>query len=974
MTDLVHSTSTTSSYTRSRPGEGAPLSDERALAEELSRILSADRVLTRPIQRVAWAFDASFYRLIPRAVVFPLSMDEIRSLFAFARARRVPMTFRAAGTSLSGQAITDGVLVEVARHWRGIRVEDLGRAVRVQPGVIGAHANLALRPHGRKLGPDPASISACTVGGILANNSSGMCCGVTRNAYHTIRSMTFVLPSGTVVDTSDPAADDHLRRVEPHLVRGLQELRSEIISRPELLARIRAKYRMKNTTGYSLNALVDFEHPAEMIRNLLIGSEGTLAFIAEAVLETIPDLPVKRTGLLLFANLHAACASIPALRDAGAEALELMDRASLRSVEAQPGVPATIRSLPEGAASLLVEFQAETEAQRPELNRTADRATAALPLLHPPRFTSDPREQALLWKVRQGLLPSVGAVRRSGTSAIIEDVAFPLDRLADATTDLTRLFRAHAYEDAIIFGHAKDGNLHFVISQAFSGPAEIARYARFMDDLVALVVGRYDGVLKAEHGTGRNMAPFVEAEWGGDALAIMRRLKGLFDPDEILNPGVILNPDPRVHLERLKSLPAVEEEVDRCIECGYCEPVCPSRTLTMTPRQRIVVRRELARLEAAGASMTDLASISDEYAYQALDTCAVDGLCATACPVGIDTGLLTKRLRRSAHSTTTIELAHGIAEHLAVTEFLARIALSVGHTARTLLGARVITSVTEAVASLMRAPTWRWVDPVPRPTPARLPRTSLASAHAVYFPSCIARVMGRLPGEPDGMGQLDALIEVSRRASVPVHIPRDVRGTCCGVPFSSKGFDSAHALAANRAIDRFWRWSDGGKLPIVVDTSPCAYGLRTCRDVLTESNQVRFDQLRILDSIEFVHDHLLPKLMVRQVFGRVALHPVCSVVKMDLTSKLEAIARACASEIVTPAVPTCCGFAGDRGFLFPKLTESATRAEAEWLRDIPVEGAFSSSRTCEIGLSRSTGLTFRSYLFLLEAATREVSA
>jgi D-lactate dehydrogenase len=973
MTAPGHSTSTTSSYTRNRARGGAPLSEERALAEDLSCILSADRVLTRPIQRVAWAFDASFYRLIPRAVVFPLSIDEIVGLFTFCRARRVPMTFRAAGTSLSGQAISDGILVEVARHWRGVRVEDDGRAIRIQPGVIGAHANLALRPYGRKIGPDPASISACTVGGILANNSSGMCCGVARNAYHTIRSMTFVLPSGTVVDTSDPAADERLRHREPHLVRGLLELREALVSRPDMLARIRAKYRTKNTTGYSLNAFLDFERPVEMMRNLLIGSEGTLAFIAEAVLETIPDLPVKRTGLLLFRDLHAACSAIPTLRDAGAEALELMDRAALRSVESQAGIPESIGSLPEGAAGLLVEFQTEKESDRQELVRTADRAVSELPLLDPPRFTSDPREQAQLWKIRQGMLPSVGAVRRSGTSAIIEDVAFPVDRLADAAIDLSRLFRAHGYEDAIIFGHAKDGNLHFVISQAFSGPEEIAQYARFMDDLVELVVKRYDGALKAEHGTGRNMAPFVEAEWGSDALAIMRRLKGLIDPDEILNPGVIVNPDPQVHLENLKSLPSVEDEVDRCIECGYCEPVCPSRELTMTPRQRIVVRRELARLETAGASKADLASIKDEYAYQALHTCAVDGLCATACPVGIDTGELTKRLRRRAHSSGALDAARGIAQNLAAVECLARLALTAGHAAQAVLGSRTVASVSRAAATFVRMPTWQWIDPMPHPAAVRLPKTPSGDAHAVYFPSCIARVMGRLAGEPDGMSQMEAFVEVSRRASTRVRIPRDVRGTCCGVPFSSKGFDAAHAVAANRAIERFWRWSDGGNLPVVVDTSPCAYGLRTCRNVLTAVNQDRFDRLRILDSIEFVHDELLPKLRVARVCGRVALHPVCSVVKMDLTSKLEAIVRACASEVLTPPIPTCCGFAGDRGFLHPELTASATRLEAESLRDTPVDGAYASSRTCEIGLSRSTGLAFRSYLFLLEVATRDGS-
>ncbi|HZX64116.1 MAG TPA: FAD-linked oxidase C-terminal domain-containing protein, partial [Myxococcales bacterium] len=559
---------------------------ESTLQERLEQILGKESVLTGTAERIAHAHDGSFYRLVPQAVALARTEDEVARLFRLSHDVSLPLTFRAAGTSLSGQALSDGILVDISRGFSRISVENGGRRVRVEPGLIGAQVNRFLAPYRTKMGPDPASIATCRVGGILANNSSGMCCGVEQNAYHTLESLTFLLPSGTRIDTARPDADEELRAREPDLHAGLLELRRGIENDAPLAARIRAKYRMKNTTGYGLNAFLDFERPVDIFAHLLIGSEGTLAFISEVVLRTVPDLPHKLTGLLLFPDVHAACAAISPLRNAGARALELMDRASLRSVQGQPGMPAAFAGLGPDAAALLAELQCETAPEAGERLSAALAACERLSLLEKASFTRDAGEQAKLWRVRSGLFPSVGAVRKSGTTVIIEDVAFPLERLADASLDLTALFAKHGYGEAIVFGHAKDGNLHFVITQAFGTQAEIDRYARFIDDLVQLVVSRHGGALKAEHGTGRNMAPFVEVEWGPEALAIMRRLKRLADPRGLLNPGVIVNDDPRAHLRDLKPMPAVEPEIDRCIECGFCEPRCPSRELTLTPRQR----------------------------------------------------------------------------------------------------------------------------------------------------------------------------------------------------------------------------------------------------------------------------------------------------------------------------------------------------------------------------------------------------
>ncbi len=937
-----------------------------------------DRLLSRPIDRIAFASDASFYRLIPQVVVLAASIDEVKGLLAVSRAQQVPLTFRAAGTSLSGQAVTDGLLVEVARHWKQVAVEDHGRRVRVQPGVIGQRINQVLAPHAARLGPDPASIAACTIGGILANNSSGMCCGVAQNAYHTLDSLTFVLPSGTEIDTAAPDADEQFRAREPRLAEGLLALKRAVEGLPQLAERIRAKYRMKNTTGYSLNALLDFERPVDIMRHLLIGSEGTLGFIAEAVLRTVPDLPVKYTGLLLFPNLHAACAVIPTLRDAGAVALEIMDRAALRSVAHQPGVPAELAGLPDGAAGLLVEFQARDESARAELEQVARTATAPLALLHAAPFTHDAAEQGRLWTVRKGMFPSVGAVRRSGTTVIIEDVAFPVDRLADAALDLTALFRAHDYEHAIIFGHAKDGNLHFVLTQSFNDQQAIDQYARFMDALVPLVVDRYDGALKAEHGTGRNMAPFVEAEWGPEAMAVMRRLKALVDPDHLLNPGVILNPSPQAHLEHLKPLPSVEAEVDKCIECGYCESHCPSRTLTLTPRQRIAVRREIVRLTALGGpGAGDLAALEAEFPYQALDTCAVDGLCATACPVSIDTGALTKRFRADRASATARATAAWCARHFGIVERGVRAALTAGDLAASLIGSDALGSITRGASRVLGGSLPQWMAPMPLAAPSwrrlapgpEVLASAGPDAALLYFPTCITRSLGRMPGEPEGPGLAETVVTLARRAGLVVAIPPDAAGHCCGVPFSSKGYEEAHGLAASRLVERLWEWSQHGRVPILIDTSPCAHGVLHCREALSPDLQARFDDLQLLDTVAFV-ERLLPRLTIRRRAGRVALHPVCSVTRMGLAPSLAAAGRACADSAFVAPSAGCCGFAGDRGFLVPELTASATAAEAREVATFAPDACYSTSRTCEIGLARASGRPWRSVLYLIEEATR----
>ncbi|MFN9212559.1 MAG: FAD-binding and (Fe-S)-binding domain-containing protein, partial [Betaproteobacteria bacterium] len=694
----------------------APAPSFDLLRRALAAFIPPTRLVTDPLRRLAWGTDASFYRLVPQIVAVVDSEDEVRRLLAACAAHNSPVTFRAAGTSLSGQAVSDSVLAVLGDGWRGVQVLDGGARIRVQAGVIGSHANRLLAPYNRKIGPDPASIDCAKVGGIAANNASGMCCGVAENSYHTLAGMRLLLADGTLLDTEDAASVAAFRATQAPLLLGLAALSQRTRRNIDLAARIRRKYRIKNTTGYGLNALLDFDDPIEMLTHLMIGSEGTLGFISSVTYRTVADHSHKATALVLFEHLRSACEAVQRLQALPVAAAELMDRAALASVEHKPGMPAELRTLAADGAGLLVETRAADPAtlaaQVVQLTAALRAAGDTLPFA----FTTDAAECAKLWKVRKGTFPSVGARRTVGATVIIEDVAFPLERLADATLQLQATLRAHGYHEAIVFGHALAGNLHFCFTQDFAPAEEVARYARLMEAVAKLVVEDHDGSLKAEHGTGRNMAPFVELEWGLDGVLLMHEIKALFDPAGLLNPGVILTDDERAHLQHLKPLPPADPLVDKCIECGFCEPNCPSAGLTLSPRQRIVGIRELARRKATGEDATELQTL---YDYSGIDTCAACGLCALACPVEIETGLLIKALRGQKFGPTGKRVGQFVAEHYGATTAAVKLGLGAADLAHATLGTRALGAFTGALrkASGNRIPPW--TPTLPRPAKYR---------------------------------------------------------------------------------------------------------------------------------------------------------------------------------------------------------------------------------------------------------------
>jgi len=925
--------------------------------------ISPQNIITDPLRTVTYGTDASFYRLNPKIVIHVDNENQVCQILQYANRLQLPVTFRAAGTSLSGQAISDSILVMIGRGWRAFNVIDKAARIQLEPGIIGSQANQILAAYNKKIGPDPASIDSAKIGGILANNASGMCCGVEQNSYQTLDSMRIVLADGTVLDSADKDSRSDFKRTHGHILKMLSQIRERILKNNDLAERIRYKFKIKNTTGYSLNALIDFEDPFEIMSHLMIGSEGTLGFISNVVLNTVVEHPHKASAFILYPDVRSACEVIPILQKQPVAAAELIDRAGLRSVEDKPGVPDYIKSLAGSVTALLVETRANSAKKLKAQINQIQKAIKKFPTIAPITFTDIPSEYNALWKIRKGLFPAVGAVRQTGTTVIIEDVAFPGEHLADAALDLQKLFKQYAYDEAIIFGHALAANLHFVFTQDFSIHSEVVRYRDFMNDVVNMVVEKYDGSLKAEHGTGRNMAPFVQKEWGQAAFDLMHEIKTLFDPNHILNPGVILNEDTEAHVKNLKPLSPTHEIVDKCIECGFCEPVCPSKDLTFTPRQRIVARREISRQMATDGPVQSVMALTKAYQYPGPDTCAADGLCATRCPVEIDTGKLVKVLRQESHSRLEKIVADWVASHFDTTARTVSLTLDAVNFVHNITGTRFMESAADLAvkASRRKIPRWNREMPTGASNVKSIKVNPDNPLKVVYFPSCVSRAMGGPAYKDTASYDLPQVTSsILKKSGYEIIYPENQDQLCCGQAFESKGFRAQADSKSNELSEALLQASNRGEIPILCDTSPCLYRMQTTLD----------KRLQLFEPITFVLSYLMKRLKFTKKQTRVAIHPTCSTHKMGLEYKLLELAGACAEEVVMPPDIYCCGFAGDLGFKVPELNASALKNLDTHV--CTCEAGYSTSKTCEIGLSLHAGIPYRSILHLINEVSEPV--
>ena len=919
------------------------------------------------IERLAWGTDAGFYRLIPQEVLHPANEEAVQDIIRRAHKEGKHITFRAAGTSLSGQAISDSLLVVCGKKWEKYSIGKDAQTITLQPGIVGQRVNEILHPYGKYFSPDPASLKSAMVGGIVMNNASGMCCGVHANSYRVLQSVRIILSDGTILDTGDKKSRAAFTLSHPQFIRKIEELRDKTRKNVALCERIKRKYSIKNVTGLTILPFVEYEDPFDIIAHLMVGSEGTLAFLSSITMTTADICPFSASALLLFPTTKSACEAITEMKSTRMlSAAEFFDRKAMQTVEKD--FP-ELQGLPEDAGAVLIRTDATSQEELEKKNSIVQQVLSTYTLCQEAQFTSDATLTGKYWAMRSGIFPAVGGTREVGTTCLIEDIAFPIEHLAQATLDLQQLFREHNYPEAVIYGHALEGNYHFILNQHFDTPEAIEQYDRMMRAVVDLVVDKYHGSLKAEHGTGRNMAPFVRREWGDDAYELMCEVKQLFDPQNIMNPGVIFNEDQQSYLQHIKPCPKVHEMIDRCIECGFCEVNCVACGYALSSRQRIVVQREMKRLEESKDQEAKklLKQLKKDFAHLGRDLCAGDGLCSTSCPIKINVGEYIHIVREHDMGTAGKVIGRWAGKNLATIGKALVPLLGAAHIAKTVIGDTATRALGKTMHKVSGGLIPLWTPSLPSPVMPKDIKTAkeygavnglkgLQDKRVVYFPSCLNQRLGT-PGKP----LINDMTELLNKAGFEVIFPKDMENLCCGTIWESKGMpEEAQRKAAELEL-ALLKASENGRWPVLCDQSPCLHRMRHT-----------MQHLHLYEPAEFIDKYVLNSVKITPLSECVAVHITCSTRQMGLAQTIVRVAQACAKNVLVPEEIGCCAFAGDKGFTEPELNEWALRKLKPQIEKAGATLGVSNSRTCEIGLSTHSGIEYHSIAYLVNRCAKEM--
>ena len=851
-----------------------------------------------------------------------------------------------------------------------------------------------------------------------------MNCGVHANSDRMLISAKVILTDGTILDTGDENSREEFRKTHPEFLKKIENLRDKVRANTKLAERIKKKYSIKNVTGLNIRPLIAYDDPFDIIAHSMVGAEGTLGFIAGVTMRTLHEYPYRASAMVYFMTMKESCEGVVALKKLkssdddikmSAENLmvksaEMLDYLSLASVDDpvylqyKKDVDAgKIEGIAPGDYHNLTAILTETKAMTHEDLQlkidTIKKTLSQFRLYIPAEFTEDPKIYGKYWAIRSGIFPTVGAMRPIGTSCLIEDVAFPVNDLPEATVKLQKIIADFGYSDGCIYGHAFEGNYHFILNQSFNEEKEVQRYAKMMHEVAKLVVEEYDGSLKAEHGTGRNMAPFVKYEWGDDAYNTMKELKEIFDPEYLLNPGVIFTDNPNCFIEHLKQLPELDYNFDevpdgakylaymgkvksstqemiegvkkanKCIECGFCEFNCMSCGLTLSSRMRIAIQREILNLRKSGKP-EDLARanrLEQQYDYYGNQTCAADGLCSTSCPMKINTGDLTHLIRqfKMNESKGLYNVGEFAAKHMAGIETTLRGVLCLANFGHTILGSSLMSGLCN---SLHKIGIPLWTPSMPKPNhvdikrlmaqEATFDKTHQKAKKVVYFPSCLNQTLGLAKGAPVKQSVVDEMVQLMNKAGYEVIFPKNMNRMCCGQIWESKGMLDIADRKSAELEKALWEASNEGEYPILCDQSPCLHRMRKV-----------MPRLKLYEPVEFILKFLKDNLVFKKLDRTVAVHITCSTREMGLGDSLVELASLCATKVVVPEGVGCCGFAGDKGFTHPEMNKHALRHLKPAIERNHVVYGYSNSRTCEIGLQTHSGVPYMSIAYLVNEAT-----
>lgn len=886
--------------------------------------LPLNQVVEDELLRYAYSTDASLYRMVPKLVLIVHLEEEVINIIQLASQYDVKLTFRAAGTSLSGQAVTNQVLVMLANDsWQKYSISDGGKEITLEPGIIGADANRYLKAYKKQIGPDPGSINAAKIGGIIANNSSGMCCGTAKNSYATLKNMRAVLSDGSIFDSSEESLVEKFKIDHQPLLAEIESIRQKIINDEEISTFIRKKFSIKNTSGYSLNAFLDFKDPVKILERLMIGSEGTLGFVSNVTLNTIENYTHKALNFI-YGKLEDLVKLTVDISSLDLSSVELLDYFSLHSVADDAEIQKFLIELPdENYAAIMVAVDAENQLQLDQKINAINQIINNANIYHQLGFNSDPQIMATLWKARGGVLPTIAGKRPLGSTVIIEDVAVSIELLPELIHDMRSLFGRYEFKNAAIFGHVLSGNIHFVITPNFNNEEELRGYDAFMHEFTGLVANKFNGSLKAEHGSGRNISPFAIVEWGQKCWNLMWEIKHLLDPKGIFNPDVKLTRDHTLHMQHLKSFASVHDEINACMECGFCEPVCPSRKLSLTPRQRNSVARKISTL-----SGTEKSEWQQKYEYYGIDTCATTGMCKTMCPVGINTGefILGQKPKNNQ------EVNHGQQIRQAKSQ------VKLGNLAASVIGRDNLQKITSFAHSKFKSiPIY--LENMPKAQSFKFNATDNSKTEVLLVPACPNRIFAASSELSEYPSKL-----ILERLGFSVNYLADSENSCCGQMYHSK----CNPLEQEKMVSKLRNSLDKVKTAIT-DNSSC-------------SGFAHDAGINLIDINKFLVDNL-DRNKIHKKYGKIALHIDCSSAKHSYNTGYLEILQLCSEEVVIPEGIKCCGFAGDKGFKVPELNASSLSHLSQQVADCELGVTF--NRSCQIGLSHHGKIQYISFVELL---------